>query len=149
MMLATNARGTVMRWSDWAWAVARCLYGLVFIGLTAVVIIQFGGNHPPEVNPAAGDFTGALNRTGFMNPLLTGTLLLGGMALLFDRTAPIGLLLVAPSVVVIALFHWLLTHTPVWGSIWPIWWAVLAWRYRSVFARLLQPRTKAPAAETA
>lgn len=56
-----------------------------------------------------------------------------------DRSSPIGLLLVAPAITVIALFHYFLTGSYVWGSIWPIWWAALAWHYRHVFARLWQP----------
>lgn len=133
-------RGTAtMRWNEIGWNVARCLFGLCLIGLTLSVVIQFDGNHPPEAVEAAADLTGALNRSGFMNPLLIISLLTGGAALMVDRSSPIGLLLVAPAITVIALFHYFLTGSYVWGSIWPIWWAALAWHYRHVFARLWQP----------
>lgn len=125
-----------MRWKQIGSNLARILFGLCLIGLTLTVLIQFGGDHPPEEVEAARDFTGALNRSGFMNPLLIVSLLTGGVALLFDRSAPIGLILVAPAITVIGLFHFVLTSNYVWGSIWPIWWAALAWHYRAAFARL-------------
>lgn len=128
-----------MRWKWIGSNLARVLLGLSLIGLTLIVVIQFGGNHPPEEVEAAGDFTGALNRSGFMNPLLILSLLAGGVAILFDRSAPIGLLLVAPAITVIGLFHFVLTSSYIWGSIWPIWWGVVAWHYRFVFARLWAP----------
>ena len=130
------------RWTDWGWTIARCLFGLVFIALTLLVLIEFGDTQPPAGGPAANDFLEALNRSGFINPLLTGSLLVGGAAMMIDRWAPLGLLLLAPSVVVIACFHWVLTHSYIWGSIWPIWWVILAWHYRHVFARLWE--RKAP-----
>ena len=129
-----------MRFKQVAWTVFRVLFGLFFIYSPIMVLVSFGGQHPPETAAAAENFTQALNATGFMNPLLMVTLFVGGVAILFDRTAPVGLLLVAPSVVVIGCFHWLLTHDYVWGSIWPVWFAVLAWHYRGVFARLLERR---------
>ena len=129
-----------MRYTDAAWTVFRVLFGLFFIYSPIMVLVSFGGQHPPETAAAAENFTQALNATGFMNPLLMVTLFVGGAAILFDRTAPVGLLLVAPSVVVIGFFHGFLTQNYVWGSIWPVWFAILAWRYRSVFARLLERR---------
>ncbi len=121
--------------------IGRSLYGLVFIALTILVLVKFGDVQPPAAAPAANDFTTALNRAGFINPLLSATLLVGGTAMLFDRWAPLGLLLLAPSVVVIAGFHWFLSGGYVWGSIWPIWWGILAYHYRHVFARLWERRS--------
>jgi hypothetical protein len=43
-------------------------------------------------------------------------------------------------VFVIGCFHWFLTHNYVWGSIWPVWYALLVWRYRAIFARLWERR---------
>lgn len=78
----------------------------------------------------------ALNATGFMNPLLIASFLVAGCAILFDRTAPIGLIILAPSIVVITCFHWFLTGNYTWGTIWPAWFLLLAWRLRRAFARL-------------
>lgn len=123
--------------------IARVLFGLFFIYAPIMILIQFGGQHPPEASPAAARFTEALNQSGFVNPALIAVFLIGGVAMLFDRTAPVGLILLAPPVLVIGGFHWFLTHSYVWGTIWPVWLAILAWHYRSVFARLWEPQASA------
>lgn len=118
------------------WAVARVLFGLFFLYAPIMVIVVFGGDQPPETVAAASHFTTALNDSGFMTPMLIAVLLAGGAAMLFDRSAPIGLILLAPPIAVITAFHWFLTGNRVWGSVWPLWFALLARRYRRVFARL-------------
>lgn len=118
------------------WTVARVLFGLFFLYAPIMVIVVFGGDQPPETVAAASRFTTALNDSGFMNPMLIAVLLAGGAAMLFDRSAPIGLILLAPPIAVITAFHWFLTGNRVWGSVWPLWFALLTWRYRRVFARL-------------
>src|SRR3546814_11029805 len=109
-----------MRLANRRWAVARILFGLFFLYAPLMVIVQFGGQNPPETMPAASDFASALDRTGFMNPLIIGTMLMGGAALLFERRAPVGLILLGPSIAVIAGFHLFLTGKLVWGRIWPV-----------------------------
>lgn len=124
------------------WGIARILFGLFFLYAPILILIEFGGQQPPEPMPAAAHFTRALDDSGFMNPALIAVLLIGGVAMMFDRSAPIGLLLLAPPIVVIAGFHWFLTHNYLWGSIWPVWLALLAWHYRDVFARLWERRPR-------
>ncbi|MBB5706506.1 hypothetical protein [Sphingopyxis panaciterrulae] len=131
-----------MRLANRRWAVARILFGLFFLYAPLMVIVQFGGQNPPETMPAASDFASALDRTGFMNPLIIGTMLMGGAALLFERSAPVGLILLGPSIAVIAGFHWFLTGKLVWGSIWPVWFLLLVWHHRDVFSRLWVPRMR-------
>ena len=77
-----------------------------------------------------------MKATGFFNPLLMVDYALGGGALLFRRTAPLGLALLAPSVGVIFLFHLKLTGNVAWGGGWALAWALLAWRYRAGFTGL-------------
>lgn len=72
------------------WAAARIVFGLFFIYAPMMVIVQYGGQNPPETVPAASDFALALDRSGFMNPLIIVTMLAGGGALLFERSAPLG-----------------------------------------------------------
>jgi len=129
-----------MRYRKLAWTIARVLFGLFFLYAPILILVSFGGHHPPEAVAAAGHFTTALDDTGFMDPALIAVLLIGGVAMLFDRSAPIGLILLAPPIFVIACFHWFLTHSYVWGTIWPVWFAALAWHYRGVFARLWERR---------
>lgn len=128
-----------------AWTVARVLFGLFFLYAPLMVLMKFGFRNPPEVLPAAQNFVQALDATGFMTPSLIVALLVGGLAMLFDRTAPIGLIVLGAPIFTIAGFHWFLTHNYVWGSLWPIWFALLAWRYRAVFARLIERRGPAVA----
>lgn len=131
-----------MRYSKWASSIGRVLFGLFFLHAPIMVLLKFGGMNPPETVAAASDFVLALDRTGFMNTLVIVSMLIGGAALLFDRTAPVGLILLAPSIVVITCFHWFLTGKYVWGSIWPLWLALLVWHYRHVFSRLWLPTGK-------
>lgn len=130
-----------MKFANYAWATARVLFGLFFIYAPLMVIVQFGGQNPPETEAAAAVFTHALDASGFMNPLIIGSMLVAGVALLFDRSAAIGLVILAPSIAVIGCFHWFLTGQYLWGSIWPIWFALLVWRYRCVLLRLWGGRT--------
>jgi uncharacterized membrane protein YphA (DoxX/SURF4 family) len=129
-----------MKLQNLAWTVLRVLFGLFFIYAPIMVIMKFGGQQPPETVAAAGHFTEALNASGFMNPALIASLIIAGVLLLFDRTAAVGLIILAPSILVIACFHWFLTGKYVWGTIWPVWYVILAWRYRRVFARLWERR---------
>jgi hypothetical protein len=131
-----------MGWQRISWTIARILFGLFFIFAVVMIAVMFGGNHPPESTEAAQRFTGALNEAGWINPALSAVLLAGGVALLFDRFAPIGLILLATPIGLIAGFHFFTTHSYVWGAIWPLWWAVLAFHYRNVFARLWAPSSR-------
>lgn len=128
-----------MKLANRAWTAARILFGLFFLYAPLVVLVKFGGRNPPETVAAASDFALALDRTGFMNPLIIVTMLAGGGAMLFRRTAPVGLILLGPSIVVIAGFHWFLTGKLIWGSIWLVWFLLLVWEQRTIFARLLTP----------
>jgi hypothetical protein len=128
-----------VRHLDRVWMLSRILFGLFFIYAAVMVIIVFGGTNPPETVDAASDFARALDRTGFMNPLIIGSMLVAGSSLLLRRTAPLGLIILAPSIVVIACFHWFLTGKYLWGTIWPLWYGLLVWHFRQVFARLWAP----------
>lgn len=130
-----------MRYRQIGMAIFRVLFGLFFILSTIAIVLLSGGQHPVEVDPEANRFTQALNASGFMNPALIVTFLIGGAAMLFNRSAPIGLILLGAPIFVIAGFHWFLTHSYVWGSIWPIWYVILVWHYRQVFSRLWEPNS--------
>jgi hypothetical protein len=94
----------------------------------------------PPLTPsttAARAFLGALMTTPFFTPLLAVTYLAGASALLFQRTAPLGIVLLAPSMVVIFFFHIFLTGMVLWGVAWAGSLAVLAWGHRDAFAALV------------
>ena len=123
---------------DWLWRTARLLYGGYFLFVAGMVVrmLWFGGPMVHEPTAAAKAFSDAMSATGFLNPLLMVDYALGGGALLFRRTAPLGLALLAPPVCVIFLFHLRLTGDVAWGGGWALAWAALAWRYRAGFAGL-------------
>jgi hypothetical protein len=89
-----------------------------------------------EVTPGAIAFTKALSDSRFMDPLLAVACLLGGGALLIGRTAPLGIAILAPVVVVIFLFHLVLSGNWIWGALNLVWFTGLAWRYRRAFIPL-------------
>lgn len=124
--------------TDWLWRIARWLYGGYFI-YTAVMIgrtLLIGGKGVPQPTPEAKAFYDALHATGFLYPLMGITYGVGGLALLLNRTAPLGLVLLAPSVAVIFLFHLMLTGNVVWGTEWACALVLLAWHYRAAFTSL-------------
>jgi hypothetical protein len=124
---------------DRAWIGLRWLYALFFIatGVMIVVTLTTGAiPRPPLATPAAAAFDHAIAATGFIDPALAASYLLGGLALLRERTTPFGLVLLAPAVTVILLVHIFLS------GLWPIGAAtaavagLLAWRHRSGFTGL-------------
>lgn len=124
--------------TEWLWRVARWLYGGYFI-YTAVMIartIWMGGKGVQQATPEAKAFYEALHATGFLYPLMGATFAMGGLALLLQRTAPLGIVVLAPSVGVIFLFHLLLTGNLVWGTEWALGLVLLAWHYRDAYTRL-------------
>lgn len=124
--------------ADWLWRTARWLYGgyFIFVAVMVVRMLWFGGAGVHEPTAASQAFTDAMTATGFLNPLLMVDYALGGGTLLFRRTAPLGLALLAPPVVVIFLFHLKLTGNVAWGGGWALDWALLAWRHRTGFMGL-------------
>lgn len=124
--------------TDWLWRIARWLYGGYFI-YTAVMIgrtLWIGGEGVQQPTPEAKAFYEALHATGFLYPMMGFTFGAGGLALILDRTAPLGLVLLAPSVGVIFFFHLMLTGRIVWGTEWALGLVLLAWHYRSAFTAL-------------
>ena len=89
-----------------------------------------------EVTAGAIAFQKALAESHFMDPLLALTCLFGGAALLIRRTTPLGIAMLAPIVVVIFLFHLLLSGNWMWGTVNMVWFAGLVWCYRRAFTTL-------------
>jgi uncharacterized membrane protein YphA (DoxX/SURF4 family) len=92
---------------------------------------------PPE---AAGALLGAFAASGYMFPLIKGTEVIAGALLLLGRFVPLSLVLIAPVIVNILLYHLFLAPA---GLLVPLLLLAtelyLAWSYRHVFAPLLKP----------
>ncbi len=88
---------------------ARVLLGLIFTvnGLNGLMMVFTGNGFLPmaPMPEAAGSFMGALGATGYMFPVIKVVELVGGVALLLGMFAPLGLVLLAPIIVNIFLFH--------------------------------------------
>jgi uncharacterized membrane protein YphA (DoxX/SURF4 family) len=130
--------------AKWGPHAARVLLGLVFfvIGLN-----YFVGFLPPQPPPpeAALPFLGGLQSTGYMLPLIKVIEVVAGLALLSNRFVPLALTLLAPLIVNIAAFHFVLA--PSYGM--PIVLVALelylAYAHRAAFAPLFRARTSPPA----
>ena len=89
-----------------------------------------------EVAAGAIAFQTALTQSQFMDPLLALTCFFGGAALLIRRTSPLGIAMLAPVVVVIFLFHLVLSGNWMWGTLNLVWLVGLAWSFRRSFTAL-------------
>ncbi len=118
--------------------IARYILGLVFFvfGLNGFFhFIPFG-----DMPDAATAYMGALMATGYFFPVLKGTEVVCGALLLAGRFVPLALVVLAPIVVQILLFHIFLEPG---GTMVSVVWAgleiFLAWGYRDAFAGVLAP----------
>ena len=83
--------------------IARLLLGLVFTVFGLNGFLHFIPNM--AMPDRAVSFFAALAATGYMLPLLFTTQVVGGVLLLLGRCVPLALVLLAPVVVNIVLFH--------------------------------------------
>ncbi len=118
---------------------ARWIFGLWYLATGAAWLLTHALGRSAahrEVTPGAIAFQKALSESQFMDPLLALTCFFGGAALLVRRTSPLGVAMLAPVVVVIFLFHLVLTGNWIWGTLNLVWFAGLAWHLRGAFAPL-------------
>lgn len=126
--------------------VARSVLGLLFLvfGLNGF----FNFMPMPPLPGRAGEFIGALAAAGYMFPLIKGTEVVAGALLLGGRFVPLALVLLAPVIVNIALFHLILAP----GGYGLLALIVglelyLAWAYRDSFAGVLRANARPLASE--
>ncbi len=119
--------------------VARWLYALFYtwVGVSWFSYKLFGTAWPEhKETPAARALTIALTDSGIVDPLIAATCLLGGMLMLFRRTTPLGIAVLAPLVTGIFVFHAFLNQNWPWGAFHLGYLAILAWFDRSAFSPL-------------
>lgn len=120
-------------------AVARWLYALfyTYVGAAWFSHKLFGTSWPDErETPAAKALTTALTESGIVDPMIAATCLAGGVLLIFRRTAPLGIAILAPLVTGIFVFHLALNQNWPWGAFHFCYLAALAWLHRSAFRPL-------------
>lgn len=120
--------------------ILRWIFGLfyVYVGAAWFTFLILGKPWvEPETHEAAKAFAAALTASGFADPLVSVTCLVGGSLLLVGRTAPLGIVVLAPLVTVIFLFHLFLSHAWPWGTANLAVLLLLAWQYRRAYRPLV------------
>jgi uncharacterized membrane protein YphA (DoxX/SURF4 family) len=128
-------------------AVARVLLGFIFALFGLNGFLHFIPMPPPT--GAALTFFGGLGASGYLFPLVSATQLISGILLLAGRYVTLALLLLAPVIVNIVLFHVSLAPSGLPLAILVLLLEVfLAWSYRDTFAYVVRARVE-PAASSA
>jgi hypothetical protein len=123
--------------------VARLLLGLLFFVFGLDWFLHFMPAMKETPPPAAADFFGALIKTGYMMNLVKGTETVAGALLLINCFVPLGLTLLAPVIVNIALFNFMLAPSGMGYGMSGVIIALelwLAWAYRGAFRPMLAAR---------
>jgi putative oxidoreductase len=130
----------------WAPHAARSVLGLIFFVFGLNYFLNF---LPPQPTPPEGAlaFLGGLAASGYVFPLIKAIEVAAGAALLANRFVPLALTLLAPIIVNIAAFHFLLAPAYALPSVLLALELLLAWSYRAAFAPMLRAQV-APAAVT-
>lgn len=119
--------------------ILRWLYGLFYTYVGASWLAHKALGKPwvtPPEPPLADAITTAFTASGVVDPLIAATCLAGGALLLVRRTTPLGIVILAPLVSGILVFHVFLTGGWVWGTAHFGLLATLAWLHRSAFRPL-------------
>jgi hypothetical protein len=128
------------------WTAARIIFACWYFG---VGVIGFITNNPTkDAAEATTALEKAMAQSLFLNPLLCLCCLAGGGALFFRRTAPLGIVILAPLVITIFFFHVVLTKSYVWGTLNLVWLMALAWRCRRGFDSLWNYQEAVPVSRT-
>ena len=123
----------------WVVLVLRVLVGLPFF----VFGLMFFFVTPPEPQfpDLATGYITALGKSGYMN-VVKVLEVVGGALVLSGRLVPLGLVILTPVAVNIALFDVLLVGQPALGVVLTVLCAFLIWAYRSHFAPLFAVKPK-------
>jgi hypothetical protein len=122
-----------------AWSVSlkvlRIVYGLLWLSLPlSTLLLRLP--MPTQPTQAATDFWTAIEATGFMVPLLGVTYFVGGVLLLFRRSAPLGLAFLSPPLLVAALFNTFLAQQAGPWIVMVLVHLLLMWEMRAAYAKL-------------
>jgi len=116
--------------------ISKILLGLIFFVFGLNGFLHFIPMSSPP-GPAA-DFGGALFKTGYFFPFLKGLEVLAGISLLVNRFVPLSLLVLAPIIVNIFLFHAFLAPDAMGMSVLlVVLLGFLAWTYRENYKSVL------------
>lgn len=117
----------------WAVIVARVLVGLPFLAFGLNHFLSFLSMPPPDFPENAMKYVGALGASHYLD-VVKVLEVVGGALVLSGRMTPLGLVLVTPVAVNIALFDVLLVGKPALGVVLTALCVFLVWAYRRYFA---------------
>ena len=126
---------------SWAVLVARVLVGLPFLVFGLDYFLKVLTVPTPEFTEHAGHYISALGMTGYMD-VVKVLEVVGGALVLSGRMTPLGLVLVTPVAVNIALFDIFLMQKPALGVVLTALCFFLVWAYRSYFAGVFTTNAK-------
>ncbi len=84
-------------------------------------------------SPETNEFTNAIFATGFIGPIMSVTYVASGILMLFNRTAPLGIVLLTPFIVVILFTHLMLNGNPPFGILLAALLGIFAWQFREAY----------------
>ena len=119
--------------------IARCLFAAFYVLIGVQAALALLGIIPVpqfEMSPQNAAFQAALGESGFIVPLMALCFTAGGSLMIFDRTTPLGIVLLAPFVVVIFFTHLMLDGNVIWGSLHLGLLLLFAWQFRSAYRPL-------------
>ena len=115
---------------------ARWMYAIFFFVIGAQALLMYVGILPKveyPSSPESKEFTEAIFATGFIGPIMSITYFVSGILMIFNRTAPLGLVILAPFIVVILFTHLMLNGSPSYGIMMAVLWGLFAWQFRDAF----------------
>lgn len=116
--------------------ITRWIYSIFFFLIGAQSLLMYAGVLPKmdySGSPEIVAFEEAIFSTGFIGPIMAITYFTSGILMLFNRTAPLGLVLLAPFVLVILFTHLMLNGNPPLGIFVISLWGLFAWQYRAAY----------------
>jgi hypothetical protein len=116
--------------------ITRWIYAIFFLLMGAQALLVYAGILPKAEYPGSPeikDFSNAVFSTGFIGPIMSVTYFSSGILMLFNRTAPLGIVLLTPFVVVILFTHLMLNGNPPLGILVAFLLGVFAWQFRKAY----------------
>ena len=125
--------------------ITRWLYSAFFLLIGAQALLASAGILSASEfpgSPETKEFTNAIFATGFIGPIMSVTYVASGILMLFNRTAPLGIVLLAPFIVVILFTHLMLNGSPVFGILLAALLGIFAWQFRDAYQPMWNYRTE-------
>ena len=124
----------------------RMIFGLLYLAIGIYwTYLNLKGQSPgfPAFSAAEKSLTSALTEARFFEPAVIFSCVVGGALVLFNRTAPAGIIVLTPLIVIIFLYHAYLTGAFLHATPQLAWLLGLYWLYRRAFLQLLSYKSSA------